>query len=327
MSTEAKEVIFKKVSDGDAGVLQQFADAYMSGKDEFWDRNYDYGAFAIGEMVTKTVKDLSQYTGFMDRLLVSRTVKPGEVIRYDKDTHIVGYTLDEYGDVKAIGNGRYIYPIELEVSFTLEFPDEVESGEKLFQYLTNEALQKLITIQDGYLFKLLHYITKKNSIVRRSNFEEMFFELNKEIEMHRIPAEAILLNKTTANKFVKEVVDEDVSEWVDPVVQQELVKAGYLGTYTRNAGAMLMTKSAVIKEDPIFEEDVYALSAPAYIGGAPVRVELFAEPIQQGKKGEKLTKGLFFYKLMSLVVVNPFSVVRGKMTDYQLCSENLDSKN
>ena len=309
MEQNVKEKIIQKVNDEcDAQEMQRFADAYMTGGDKFWDKNYDYSAFVLGNIISQHVREVSKDTGFMNKVLASRTIRPGEIIRYDKDPHIVGYAIDEHQEVYSVGSGRYLYPPEVEVSFTLSFPDKVADGKKFVQDLMHEALKKLITIQDLMLFKLLNRITKMNATIISSNFENMFRNLIKEIEMKRIPAEFILLNNKTNKKFVTQAKEQDKPDQI----------------YQSNGSPMIVTKSAFMDEDPIPEDIVFVIASTPYVGGAPIRIELFAEPMKQKDEGKEPFIGLFFYKLMSMVVINPFTVVRGQLDGYKLCADHKD---
>ena len=59
------------------------------------------------------------------------------------------------------------------------------------------------------------------------------------------------------------------------------------------------------------ENEFFAVTKPEYIGGMPVRVELFAEEIAEWYNGEP-RRGQFLYELLSMLVVNPNAVVAGK---------------
>jgi hypothetical protein len=279
MKQSIKERIVNKINDGDEQEMQKFADAYING-DMFWDSKYAYGALVLGKSITQYVNAVSKDMGLVGKVLASRTVKPGEVVRYDKDAHTVAYTLDEYRDVKSVGSTRYVYPPQFEVSFSLKFPDSVSSGKRFVQGLQQAALEKVVTIQNSLLLKLLAHVTKKNHRIVNSNFTDLLFCLVEEIEMRRIPVDSILLNSETHRKYEPILVDKS------------------------------RDKSHIIDEDLIPEDVVYMLAPSAYLGGAPVHVELLAEPLNE--KG-KTFKGLFFYKLMSMVIINPFGVVRGSL--------------
>jgi len=254
----------------------------------------------------------------MGKVLAGRVVKAGEVIRYDKDLDVTAYALAGDGTIEEIQNGHYVYPDEFEVSFVLEFPDEATDGEKFFKDLKQKALEKIITIQDTALFTLLRYVTDAKNPNTSNNFEELFRSLIYEIESNRILAEFILLNSNTTKTFINRVVAEGKSEWIDPIVQLELIKAGYLGKYVNGSSSVILTAAADVGTNPFPEDTVYVTAPSAYVGGAPVRLDLFVEPINQSVKDGKWKKGLFFYKLISMVVVNPKTVACGRLTDYQL---------
>lgn len=313
MPTFIDEVI-QKVGANDKEEMQKFVDAYMCGGDKFWDKEYEYSAFTLGRIITECAKECSKFVGFTRKVMAGRVVRSGEVVRYDKDVHTIAYCVEDHGNVISVGDTQYVYPPAFEVSFALEFPEEVVNGSKFFQDVCQQALKQLVMIQDSFLFKLLNHVTRRTTIPESNNFAEMFQRVIFDIEKRRFPVDNILLNKDTADHFVAEAVKHEKTNLIDPMHQKELVETGYIGN---NGHAMLITKANIIDADPIPKDTVYALAASQYIGGAPVQVDLMAEPVNQRKNG-KWAKGLFFYKLMSMVIINPFTVARGKLTGYDL---------
>jgi len=314
------QAVIQIVEKGNQQVMQKFLDEYLSGNEKFGEPDYEYSAATLGKIIVNRVKELSKTIGFTNQVLASREVKPGEVIRFDKDPHIVAYTLDEDGDnIKDIGCSKYVYPPEVEISFAVKFSDykSAKTGEEFIEKLTNDALIQLVAIQDNMLFKLLNRITNANHTIIDNNFEDMFSDLIKEIEQKRIPAGFILLNRETNNKFVKQIVDSDKTDWIDPTIAVELVKAGHVGVYKHWGHSTILTRPNIIDEDIISKKSVYVTAPPEYLGGAPIRVDLMTEPVRQEKEP---IEGLYFYKLMSMVIINPFAVVRGELNDYCLTS-------
>ena len=54
-----------------------------------------------------------------------------------------------------------------------------------------------------------------------------------------------------------------------------------------------------------------AVTAPEYLGGMPIRVELFSEPVNEFMIGNP-RQGWFYYELLSMILINPAGVALGQ---------------
>jgi hypothetical protein len=73
---------------------------------------------------------------------------------------------------------------------------------------------------------------------------------------------------------------------------------------------MIITTAGTQTYEILQPGHVVAVTAPEYLGGMPVRVELFSEPVNEFVLG-KPRQGWFWYELISQVLVNPAGVSIG----------------
>ena len=99
-----------------------------------------------------------------------------------------------------------------------------------------------------------------------------------------------------------------VSAQVDPVTQRELIMAGFIGTILN---AQIITTAGTQTFEILQPGQVKAVTAPEYLGGMPIRVELFSEPVNEFMLG-KPRQGWFWYELISQVLVNAAGVSVGQ---------------
>ena len=87
-----------------------------------------------------------------------------------------------------------------------------------------------------------------------------------------------------------------------------MIRAGYIGTILT---AMIITTAGTQTYEILQPGQVRAVTAPEYLGGMPIRVELFSEPVNEYMMG-KPRQGWFWYELISQVLVNPAGVAVGQ---------------
>jgi len=97
---------------------------------------------------------------------------------------------------------------------------------------------------------------------------------------------------------------------VDPVTTRELVMAGYIGSILN---ALIITTAGTNTYEILQPGEVLACTVPEYLGGMPVRVELFSEPVNEFMTGLP-RQGWFWYELISQVLANPAGVSYGQKT-------------
>ena len=130
-------------------------------------------------------------------------------------------------------------------------------------------------------------------------FEAMRYQ----IERHRLICDKFIIHRQEVSDLVNQVRTE-----VDPVTQRELIMAGYIG-HILNAD--IITTAGTNTYEILDPGEVVTVAAPEYLGGMPVRVELFSEPLNEFVNG-KPRQGWFWYELISMVLINAAGVSLGQ---------------
>jgi len=290
----------QKINNDDEKEIQKIIDASFKGD--------EYSLTILGISIAEYVKQHSKQVGFADKCISFRERRIGEVVRYDKDVHTVAYMLDNDQCTTSIGSNRYVHPAEFEIAYSIDIDNSISIGKHAIDNLRKKALLKLIKVQDKAFFNLIHYVALKNDISDFNSFEEIFTNLAYNVERHRIPIGAFLLHRTASDKLVKNLIDENKAHLIEPIEDREKILAGYVGKWSN--GGMIITRPNILEKDLIPSDQIYGLAKSEYIGGAPIHTDL-TSVIND-------TQSLYFYKIMSMVIINPYTVVEGKLTGYNL---------
>lgn len=271
----------------------------------------------LGKELLQPVKEMLDFSTLARKVFACREVKPGEVVRYDRDPYIPAYLVNDKGEVEKRTEGRYVYPEEFEVVAYPSMPKgmyaDYELAEKELAKVQEKAMYSLVYQEDDAAIKLLTEVGKTNKVVE-GNLIETLDGIIDAFNPNRLICDKVLLNRNDVRKLTKEAVDGDLKNKIDPVNQRELVLAGYVGTY-RNA--MLITTAQDTTEEKhienlLLEGQPIGVTAPEYLGGMPIRVELFSEVIRESGS-EGIRNGWFWYELISMLVTNPNAVVLGQI--------------
>jgi hypothetical protein len=237
-------------------------------------------------------------------------VKAGEVVRYDKDVYVQGWVIAEDGQTpQSVVEGRYIYPPEFEVTAypSIEIKDKYRAQYDILARTQDRARMAIEYQEDLALINMLQ------AGGNQTNTTTFFATLNLaalegiryQIERHRLICDKFIIHRQEVSDLVN-----TVSTQVDPVTQRELIMAGYIGSILN---AMIITTAGTQTFEILQPGEVVAVTAPEYLGGMPVRVELFSEPVNEFMEGRP-RQGWFWYELISQVLANPAGVALGSKT-------------
>jgi hypothetical protein len=296
--------ISREASYASEDVSPQESEAIL--REAFSDPNGE-GFRQIGQGLLNPIKEVIDFEGLARKTLAPRTVKAGEVVRYDKDVYIQGWVIAEDGQTpESVVEARYIYPPEFEVTAypSIEIKDKYRAQYDILARIQDRARMSIEYQEDLALMNLLQ------AGANQANTTTFFATLNLaaleairyQIERHRLVCDKFIINRQEVSDLVN-----TVSTQVDPVTQRELIMAGYIGSILN---AMIITTAGTQTFEILQPGTVIAVTAPEYLGGMPVRVELFSEPNNQFVLG-KPRQGWFWYELISQVLANPPGVALG----------------
>jgi hypothetical protein len=261
----------------------------------------------VGQGLLNPIKEVIDYEGLARKVFAPRTVKAGEIVRYDKDVYIRGWVIAEDGQTpQSVVEGRYIYPPEFEVTAypSIEIKDKYRAQYDILARVQDRARMSIEYQEDLALINLLQ------AGANATNTTTFFATLNLaalegiryQIERHRLICDKYIIHRQEVSDLVN-----TLSTQVDPVTQRELIMAGYIGTVLN---AMIITTAGTQTFEILQPGEVVAVTAPEYLGGMPIRVELFSEPVNEFMEGRP-RQGWFWYELIAQVLVNPAGVAQG----------------
>lgn len=264
----------------------------------------------VGQGLLNPIKEVIDYEGLARKLWAPRTVKAGEIVRYDKDPFVTGWMIAEDGQTpQSVVEGRYIYPSEFEITTypSLEIKDKYRAQFDLLARVQDRARQAIEYQED------LAAVSVLQAGGNQTNATSFYASLNLaaleamryQIERHRLVCDKFLIHRQEVSDLINVL-----SAQVDPVTQRELVMAGYIGTVLN---AYIVTTAGTNTYEILDPGDAIAVTSPEYLGGMPIRVELFSEPTNEFMEGRP-RQGWFFYELLSMVLINPAGVALGQKT-------------
>ena len=287
------------------GVAPQESDAIL--REAFSDPSSE-GFRQVGQGLLNPIKEVIDYEGLARKVFAPRTVKAGEVVRYDKDVYVQGWVIAEDGQTpQSVVEGKYVYPPEFEVTAypSLEIKDKYRAQYDILARIQDRARMSVEYQEDLALMNLLQ------AGANQVNTTTLFATLNLaalesiryQIERHRLICDKFIIHRQEVSDLVN-----TVSAQVDPVTQRELIMAGFIGTILN---AQIITTAGTQTFEILQPGQVKAVTAPEYLGGMPIRVELFSEPVNEFMLG-KPRQGWFWYELISQVLVNAAGVSVGQ---------------
>lgn len=264
----------------------------------------------VGQGLLNPIKEVIDYEGLARKIFAPRTVKAGEVVRYDKDVYVLGWVIAEDGQTpQSVVEGRYIYPPEFEVTAypSIEIKDKYRAQYDILARVQDRARMSIEYQEDLNAMALLQ------AAANSTNTTTFFATLNLaalesiryQIERHRLLCDKYIIHRHEVSDLVN-----TVSTQVDPVTQRELIMAGYIGQILN---AMIVTTAGTQTFEILQPGEVVAVAAPEYLGGMPIRVELWSEPVNEFMEGRP-RQGWFWYELISQVVINSAGCAIGQST-------------
>jgi len=268
------------------------------------------GFHQVGQALLNPIKEVIDYEGVFRKLLAPRTVKAGEVVRYDKDIFVTGYVIAEDGQTpQSTVGGKYIYPSEFEVSAypSIELKDIYRAQYDVLQRMQDKARQSIEYQEDkAGATMMLAGGTVSNTISYYATLNLGAFEsMRYQIERHRLACHAFVIHRQEISDIVN-----TVSTQVDPVTRRELIMAGYIGSILN---AAILTTAGVNTYEILQPGEAFAVTSPEYLGGMPIRVELISEPTNEYYEGRP-RRGWYWWELISQVLVNTDGVSIGQKT-------------
>lgn len=262
-----------------------------------------------GQALVNPIKEVIDYESITAKLWTPRSVKAGEVIRYDKDVHVVGYVIADDGQTpQSQVEGKYVYPPEFEVTAypSIELKDQYRAQYDILARAQDKARQAMEFQLDNAGMNLLQ---AGGNVVNNTTFfatlnVAAFEAMRYQIERHRLTCNAFVVNRQEISDVV------NINTAVDPVTQRELIMAGYIG-YILNAA--IITTAGTNTYAVLNPGEVVAVTAPEYLGGWATRVEMTSEPVSEMHEG-KPRRGWYWYMLTSLALINPAGVALGSKT-------------
>jgi hypothetical protein len=261
----------------------------------------------VGQGLLNPIKEVIDFEGIARKLWAPRTVKAGEVVRYDKDPFVRAWVIAEDAQTpQSVVEGRYIYPPEFEVTSypTLEIKDQYRAQFDILSRIQDRARQAIEYQEDRAAMNLLQ---AGGAAVNTTTF---FGSLNiaaleslrYQIERHRLVADKFIINRQEVSDLINVVAPA-----ADPVTQRELLMSGYIGTFLNTS---IFTTAGTNTYQILDPGSVVAVTSPEYLGGMPIRIELMSEPVNEFMRGIP-RKGWFFYELISMALINPAGVALG----------------
>ena len=268
------------------------------------------GMKILGQEILNPIREVIDYEGFSRKVLLPRPVGPGEVVRYDKDPYIVAWVIGEDGITpESRAGGAYVYPPEFECTArpTIELRHIYQAQFDILSRMMDRARQAIEQQEDENLVKLLRAAaTVVNTTQGFTSLNIQSLEnLRYEVEQHRLIVEKFLIHR----REISDIVVMAQLGYVDPVTQRELIMAGFLG-YILNATIITTAGSGIGEFQIMNPGEVFAVCGGDHLGGMPIRVELFNEPIVGFHEG-KPVRGWFFYELISQIIITSKAVARG----------------
>lgn len=263
----------------------------------------------VGQALLNPIKEVIDYEGMARKVFAPRSVKSGEVVRYDKDVFVKAWVIGVDGQTpESQAEGKYVYPPEFEVTanVSMELKDKFRAQFDIVARAADRARQSIEHAEDVAMVNVLQ------AVGNAENATTFFAALNTaalegmryQIERHRLVCDKFLINR----QEVSDLVALATAGTVDPVTQRELLMAGYIGNFLN---AKIITTAGTNTFEILQPGEAIAVTAPEYLGGMPIRVELFSEPYNQFVLGLP-RQGWYWYELLGMFVNTPGGVALGQ---------------
>ena len=266
----------------------------------------------IGQELLGPIKTVIDYEGWARKVLFPRTVRQGEIVRYDKDVFVTAWIIGQDGETpESVQRVVYYFPNWKEVTAFPLIPlkDIFESQYDVLSRIQDRSRQSIEFQEDLGLVNLLAAAaTEVNDVIALGTTLTIpsLEAMKLEVERHRLVVDKFLMNRQEMTDIIVTHAI-GVSDNVDPVTQREYLTMGYAGSVL-NCSIIVSAGTNTFEAVP--PGTVYAVTAPEYLGGFPIRVELFSEPVNQFQQG-LARRGWFWYELISQALFNSKAVSQG----------------
>lgn len=261
----------------------------------------------VGQALLNPIKEVIDYEGVMRKVWAPRSVKQGEVIRYDKDVFVVAHVIAEDGMTpQSVVEGKYVYPPEFEISAypSIELKDQYRAQYDILARAQDRARQGIEYREDIASINLLRAggNIKNNTTFSAAMNLATIEAIRYQIERHRLICDKLIINR----QEVSDMINTMTPLVVDPVTRRELMMAGFLGTILNT---MIITTAGTnpYNYEILAPGEAIAVTAPEYLGGLAVRVELMSEPVTEFHEGRP-RRGWYWWEMMALALINPAGV-------------------
>jgi hypothetical protein len=264
----------------------------------------------VGQALLNPIKEVIDYEGLLRKLWAPRTVKQGEVIRYDKDAFVTAHVIADDGQTpQSVVEGKYFYPPEFEVSAypSIELRDQYRAQYDILARAQDRARQGIEYREDIAGMNLLQAggnVVNGTTLFATMNLAAIE-SMRYQIERHRLICDKIIINR----QEVSDLVNNLTPFVVDPVTRRELMMAGFLGSILNT---MILTTAGTnpYNWEILPPGSAVAVTAPEYLGGMAVRVELVSEAVTEFHAGRP-RRGWYWWELMALALINHRGVALG----------------
>lgn len=265
------------------------------------------GFRVVGENLLNPIKEVLDYEGMARKVFMPRNVKSGETIRYDKDQYVMGYQIAEDGQTpQSVQIGQYYYPPECDITCypSIEVKDQFRAQFDIMARIQDRARQAIEYQEDLKMVNVLQ------AAANASNSQTYFTSLNLaaleslcyQIERHRLITSKILIHRQELGD-----IRTTLSQTVDPLTQREIFMSGYIANFFN---AQIITTAGTNTYEILQPGEVLAVTDAEHLGGMPIRVELYSEPVSEFVNGFP-RRGWFYHEVISMFVANPAGVSAG----------------
>lgn len=240
------------------------------------------------------------------KILAYRTVKTGEVVRYDKDADKTAYVVGEQGNVVRVDAGRYCYPPERQIT------PSIDIGRLADVDYINDIIFSIVHEEDAPFVAMLKKCA--NYKIKEKKLPDVFRELRANVEYNKVPCKFMVVNFNKFVAFIGEIRRERGIEKgtrylrdafrIEVTDSKALFNTGHLGVFDDDV-QIISTSNHPDLCKLIAEDEVFAVPSTEYLGGMPVRIKLFAFKDDD-------SPSLTIYELISQVIIAPDKVFAGK---------------
>lgn len=276
-----------------------------TGRDSQW--------MLLGEVLRSEVQDALPRDGFARRLLNTVDIAQGADNRVRiKEQNIVAHTISSDTRVMAqfIQNKSYRPPkFEISSAIRITLSEIEDTPGDLLAEKYDEILQAVMVQEDLY-WKMLadKQLQLMNKPVVFTTFtRRLFATISAMVGENSVPLACALAGAG----FWTEFISSDFYQIFDPITQRELLLQGRIGTIL---GVPIYSDMHRHKHLRVIQPgDIYFVGAPDYHGVIQSHSPLLFEPVTDYDKGVA-AKGWFFRESLSMAVLNPASVSKGRKT-------------